>query len=95
MLFRSALERFDERLPEIMSAMQADDLLILTADHGNDPTKEGSDHTREYVPLIAYGKNAKCVDLGTRQSLSDIGQTIAENFGLRIADGVSFLNEVA
>ncbi|HTH50889.1 MAG TPA: hypothetical protein VL501_03090, partial [Pyrinomonadaceae bacterium] len=72
-----------------------DDLLVLTADHGNDPTKEGSDHTREYVPLLAYGKNAKAVDLGTRQSLSDIGQTVAQNFGLEIADGVSFLDAVS
>lgn len=94
--YARALEEFDARLPEIMSAMKQDDLLILTADHGNDPTKEGSDHTREYVPLLVYGANARPgVDLGTRQSLSDIGQTIAENFGLKIADGVSFLGEIA
>jgi phosphopentomutase len=92
--YAKALERFDERLPEIISAMKDDDLLILTADHGNDPTKEGSDHTREYVPLLVYGKKAKAVDLGTRQSLSDIGQTVAENFGLEIADGVSFLSAI-
>ena len=61
----------------------------------NDPTKPGSDHTREYVPLLVYGKNARPgVDLGTRQSLSDIGQTIAENFGMRIVDGTSFLDNV-
>lgn len=93
--YARALEEFDARLPEIMSAMKSHDLLILTADHGNDPTKEGSDHTREYVPLIVYGKNARpAVDLGTRQSLSDIGQTIAENFDLQIEDGVSFLREI-
>lgn len=93
--YARALEDFDARLPEIMSAMKSHDLLILTADHGNDPTKEGSDHTREYVPLIVYGKNARpAVDLGTRQSLSDIGQTIAENFDLQIEDGVSFLREI-
>lgn len=93
--YAKALERFDERLPEIMAAMGEDDLLVLTADHGNDPTKEGSDHTREYVPLLVYGPSAKGgVDLGTRQSLSDIGQTIAENFGLEIEDGVSFLSEL-
>ena len=58
--------------------LNPEDLLVLTADHGNDPTKEGSDHTREYVPLLVYGPSAKPgVDLGTRQSLSDIGQTIA------------------
>lgn len=75
--------------------MNDDDLFIITADHGNDPTKEGSDHTREYAPLLVYGKNTKQgVNLGTRQSLSDIGQTIAENFGLKLKDGVSFLNEI-
>lgn len=93
--YAKALERFDMRLPEVIDALRDDDLLIMTADHGNDPTKEGSDHTREYVPLLVYGKHAKPgVDLGTRQSLSDIGQTIAENFGLVIDDGVSFLPEI-
>ena len=75
--------------------MRDDDLLIMTADHGNDPTKEGSDHTREYAPLLVYGKSAKTgVDLGTRESLADIGQTIAENFGLRLIAGKSFLGEL-
>ena len=93
--YARALEHFDRRLPEILDAMRADDLLIITADHGNDPTKEGSDHTREYVPLLVYGKSARAnVDLGTRASLADIGQTIAENFGLRLKDGESFLNEI-
>ncbi|MEP7077129.1 MAG: phosphopentomutase [Acidobacteriota bacterium] len=94
--YAKALEHFDGRLPEIFEAMGDDDLLILTADHGNDPTKEGSDHTREYVPLLVYGTNARRgVSLGTRQSLADIGQTIADNFGLGIADGVSFLDDLA
>jgi phosphopentomutase len=93
--YARALEHFDARLPEIFAALREDDLLVLTADHGNDPSYPGSDHTREYVPVIAYGKTAKQgVDLGTRQSLSDIGQTIAENFGLVIEDGVSFLGIV-
>ncbi len=93
--YAKALEHFDRRLPEIIDALNSDDLLIMTADHGNDPTKDGSDHTREYVPLLVYGKRAAPgLDLGTRQSLSDIGQTIAENFGLRIADGVSFLKNI-
>lgn len=93
--YAKALERFDERLPEIISAMRDDDLLIMTADHGNDPTYPGSDHTREYVPLLVCGKTAKSgVALGTRQSLSDIGQTVAENFDLNIDDGVSFLGEL-
>jgi len=90
--YARALERFDTQLPAIFDAMRDDDLLILTADHGNDPTFRGSDHTREYVPLLAYGKNAKAgVDLSTRESLSDIGQSIADNFGLKLANGTSFL----
>lgn len=93
--YAKALEHFDARLPEILDALNDDDLLIMTADHGNDPTKDGSDHTREYVPLLVFGRSAKAgVDLGTRQSLSDIGQTIAENFGVKLNDGVSFLNEI-
>lgn len=93
--YAKALEHFDDRLPEILDALNEDDLLIMTADHGNDPTKEGSDHTREYVPLLVYGKNAKAsVNLGTRGSLADIGQTIAENFGVEISDGVSFLDSL-
>ena len=93
--YAKALEHFDQRLPEIIDALNEDDLLIMTADHGNDPTKEGSDHTREYVPLLVYGRSAKAgVALGTRQSLSDIGQTIAQNFGVEIEDGVSFLQDL-
>jgi phosphopentomutase len=76
--------------------MKDDDLLILTADHGNDPTFRGSDHTREFVPLLVYGRSAKRgVDLGTRGSLADIGQTIAENFGTELTDGDSFLNLIS
>ena len=93
--YARALEHFDERLPEILAVLDESDLLILTADHGNDPTKEGSDHTREYVPLIVFGRNAKNgVDLGTRGSLADIGQSIAENFGLELMSGKSFLADV-
>jgi phosphopentomutase len=93
--YAKALEVFDAQLPEITGAMRDDDLLILTADHGNDPTKEGSDHTREYAPLLVFGKSARQgVNLGTRQSLSDIGQTIAENFGLELKDGESFLDNI-
>ena len=93
--YAKALEHFDTRLPELLDAMREDDLIIITADHGNDPTKEGSDHTREYAPLIVYGKSAaQGVDLGTRQSLSDIGQTIAENFGVELPDGRSFLSDL-
>ncbi|MGE3467199.1 MAG: phosphopentomutase, partial [Pyrinomonadaceae bacterium] len=93
--YAKALEHFDKRLPEIIEALNEDDLLIMTADHGNDPTKEGSDHTREYVPLLSYGANAVAgVDLGTRGSLADIGATIAENFGLTLGEGKSFLNAI-
>lgn len=93
--YAKALEHFDRRLPEILDAMRADDLFIITADHGNDPTKSGSDHTREYAPLVVYGKSARPnVNLGTRESLADIGQTIAENFGLELKDGQSFLHEI-
>jgi phosphopentomutase len=93
--FARALEHFDNRLPEIEAAMREDDLMIITADHGNDPTFPGTDHTREYAPLLVYGKSARPgVKLGTRESLSDIGQTIAENFGLRLVAGESFLLEL-
>ncbi|MCC6327981.1 MAG: phosphopentomutase [Acidobacteria bacterium] len=93
--YAAALEHFDSRLPEIFAAMRDDDLLILTADHGNDPTAPGSDHTREYAPLLVYGRSSKPgIDLGTRGSLADIGQTIAENFGTSLSEGRSFLSEI-
>ena len=94
--YAAALEHFDSRLPEIFDAMRDDDLLILTADHGNDPTFRGTDHTREFAPLLVFGKSAnQGVDLGTRGSLADIGQTVAVNFGLKLAAGESFLAEVS
>lgn len=90
--YAKALEYFDARLPEIFDALKDNDLLIITADHGNDPTFRGTDHTREFTPLLVFGKSAKHgVNLGTRESLSDIGQTVAENFGVRLKDGTSFL----
>ena len=93
--YARALEHFDSRWPEIEAAMGEGDLVIISADHGNDPTYPGTDHTREYAPLIVYGKKAKAgVNLGTRASLSDIGRTIAENFGLRLNSGTSFLREI-
>ena len=93
--YARALEDFDARLPEIQNVMRANDLLIITADHGNDPTFPGTDHTREYAPLLVYGKNARPgVNLGTRDSLSDIGQTIAETFGLKLSAGTSFLRDL-
>jgi len=93
--YAKALEHFDSRLPEIESAMRGDDVMMITADHGNDPTFRGSDHTREYAPLLVYGKNSlPGINLGTRNSLADIGQTIAQNFGLQLTAGVSFLSEL-
>jgi phosphopentomutase len=94
--YARALEQFDARLPEIEDAMGERDIFIITADHGNDPTFPGTDHTREYAPLLVYGRSARPgVDLGIRGSLSDIGQTIAENFGLKLTAGESFLREIA
>jgi len=93
--YAKALEHFDSRLPEIEEAMRDDDLMMITADHGNDPTFPGSDHTREYAPLLVYGKSARGgVDLGTRKSLADIGQTIADNFELKLTAGKSFLSSI-
>jgi phosphopentomutase len=75
--------------------MKDEDVFIITADHGNDPTRPGSDHTREYAPLVVYGKRARAgVNLGDRASLADIGQTIADNFELKLTAGDSFLNEI-
>ena len=94
--YAKALEHFDSRLPEIESAMCDDDVMMITADHGNDPTFPGSDHTREYAPLLVYGKTCRpAVNLGTRDSLADIGQTIAENFGINLTAGKSFLTELS
>ncbi|MET0645495.1 MAG: phosphopentomutase, partial [Pyrinomonadaceae bacterium] len=94
--YAHALEHFDARLPEIEAAMREGDLLILTADHGNDPTYRGTDHTREYAPLLVYGPAARAgVNFGDRDSLADIGQTIADNFGLKLKAGESFLQLIA
>ncbi len=89
------LEYCDGRIPEIQNCMRGDDCLILTADHGCDPTAHGTDHTREYVPILVYARRLRGgVNLGTRSSLADMGQTVAENFGLRLPAGTSFLNEL-
>lgn len=90
------LEAFDARIPELLAALRDDDLLILTGDHGCDPSDESTDHTREFVPLIAAGKRVRAGALGDRASFSDIAATIAENFGLAEAvPGDSFLKEIA
>jgi phosphopentomutase len=92
--YAKGLKEFDDFLPELINALAADDLLIITADHGCDPAfLKHTDHTREYVPLLAYGKNLKKnIDLGIRESLSDIGQTLAGFFGLpKLKNGKNFL----
>ncbi len=93
--YARGLEYLDSRIPEIQRAMQNDDCLIITADHGCDPTYRGSDHTREYVPILVYGKSLEGgVNLGTRTTLADMGQTVADNFGLRLSFGTSFLADL-
>ncbi len=76
--YKKALEDFDARLPEIIGAMKDDDILMITADHGCDPTHAGTDHTREYIPILVYGKALRGSDLGTRHSFADIAKTIGE-----------------
>ena len=94
--YAKALVEFDERLPEILGALRSDDILMITADHGCDPTFKGTDHTREYVPLLVYGDKIKAViNLGTRSTFSDIGKTILEYLGVTgDIQGESFLEEV-
>jgi phosphopentomutase len=94
--YGKAIEDFDRRLPEIFNAMRQDDILILCADHGNDPIHSGWDHTREHVPVVLYGKNLKPgVNLGTRKSFADIGATIAEYLSVPKSQiGESFLNQI-
>jgi len=90
--YARALEEFDAWLAEFRAAMRPEDLAILTADHGCDPTTPSTDHSREYTPLLVFGPHAKPgVDLGLRSTLSDIGQTVADNYGTAIGHGTSFL----
>ncbi len=94
--YGKALMEFDQKLPEIISAMKDDDLLIITADHGCDPSTPSTDHSREYVPLLVYGTNAKNnVNLGTRKTFADIGKTICDYLEVKkIPSGTSFLNDI-
>ncbi len=93
--FAKGLIYFDTKLPEIISSLSDDDILILTADHGCDPTFPGTDHTREYIPLIVYGKNCSSKNLGIRNSFADIAATIADYFSVEKPElGVSFLKEI-
>jgi phosphopentomutase len=90
--YAGALEEFDGYLPPLLGAMRAGDVGIITADHGCDPTFPGSDHTREYVPVLAFGASIAAGPLGRRSSFADIGQSLARHLGLRALDnGVSFL----
>ena len=94
--YADALMAFDARLPEIVAALKDDDILIITADHGCDPTFKGTDHTREYVPILIYGHNIKAgINLGTRETFADIGQTILDYLGVSgDIQGTSFLSKV-
>lgn len=91
--YARALMEFDARLPDIMDTIGSDDLLILTADHGNDPVHPGTDHTREYVPLLVWSPRLRTpCSLGIRETFADLGATIADNFGVSAPDhGTSFL----
>ena len=94
--YKRAIEDFDYQLSGLLPLLKEDDLLIITADHGNDPTWHGTDHTREHVPLLVYSPSMKdAIDLGLRHSFADIGQTVLANFGLSpYAVGTSFLKDI-
>ncbi|WP_080874317.1 phosphopentomutase [Oceanobacillus timonensis] len=94
--YGEALETYDKQLPEILEQLQDDDLLIVTADHGNDPIHHGTDHTREYVPLLAYHTNIEQgKELPQRTTFADIGATIADNFQIPSPEhGTSFLDDI-
>ncbi len=91
----SALREFDKALPGILETMGNNDVLVLTADHGNDPVTPSTDHSREYVPLLVYTKRTEGVNIGTRSTFADLGKTAAEFFGVRNSlAGTSFLSQV-
>ncbi|MDD3654245.1 MAG: phosphopentomutase [Desulfotomaculaceae bacterium] len=93
--YARALEELDQRLPEILMAMRDEDIIIITADHGCDPTTNSTDHSREYVPLLVYGEAIRPgVDLGVRETFADIAATVADIFGLKYSVGKSFWDEV-
>jgi phosphopentomutase len=93
--FRQGLEEFDEALPTIIEPLGALDMLVITADHGNDPTTPSTDHSREYVPLLVKGKRLRSgVNLGTRRSFADLGATIGEFLGVATQAGTSFLEDI-
>ncbi|MFP5113473.1 phosphopentomutase [Bacillaceae bacterium C204] len=94
--YGKALEEYDARLPEVFAKLREDDLLMITADHGNDPVAPGTDHTREYVPLLVYSKSmSEGKELPLRETFADLGATVAENFNVKLPNyGKSFLNEL-
>ena len=94
--YAANLERFDARLTRLLPALRERDVLIITADHGNDPTTPSTDHAREYVPVFLVGKTIRSgVNVGTRPTFADLGQTVAEIFGVGpLANGASFLHEI-
>ncbi len=92
--YAEALEAFDARMPALIDALKADDMVIITADHGCDPTQPGSDHTREHIPLIVFGPKVKAGFLGRRDTFADIGQSLATYFGLDAMDhGNEFISK--
>ena len=95
--YKEALEEFDARIPEIISNMKEDDILIINADHGNDPTYKGTDHTREYIPVLVYGNSIKeGLNLGIRNSFADIGATVADILEVKMPQhGTSFKTEIS
>ncbi|OMK38170.1 phosphopentomutase [Clostridioides difficile] len=94
--YKKALEEFDSRLPEIMANMREDDILIINADHGNDPTYKGTDHTREYIPVMIYGnKIKKGFNLGVKDTFADIGATVADILNVKLPKhGSSFKEDL-
>jgi phosphopentomutase len=94
--YAANLEAFDARLAGLLPALRNDDLLVITADHGNDPTTPSTDHSREHVPILLTGHGVKAgADVGTRTTFADLGQTLAEMFQVGpIANGNSFLREI-
>jgi len=93
--FYEALKEFDEFLPSFISRLDESDILLITADHGNDPTTPSTDHSREYVPLIVYNKNDKGKNLGIRETFSDVGKTVADFFAIdNTLKGKSFLTSI-
>jgi phosphopentomutase len=93
--YAANLERFDAALGRVLDALTPSDLLVITSDHGNDPTTASTDHSREYVPLMAAGALVRAAALGTRPTFADLAQTLAANFGVGpLRHGSSFLEEI-